>query len=261
VRITTLGDLLLDVIVRLDGPLDPGDDRAAETRVGAGGQAANVAAWAAELGAETRFVGKRGADAAGELAAAELRGYGVEVVGPGNGRSGAVVSLSWAEERTMASDRGSSPELRAEELDPAWFACDALHLSGYSLHREPMASAALHAAGLARANGGRVSIDLAVAGAIDEAFRRRLRELAPDLVFANERERDALGDFESGGSWVVKRGPDGIVAGGEVFAALPTEVVDTTGAGDALAGGFLVGGAAVGLEAAARCCAKLGAMP
>jgi sugar/nucleoside kinase (ribokinase family) len=122
-----------------------------------------------------------------------------------------------------------------------------------------MAAAALHAAALARAGGARVSIDLAVWTAIDDQFRARLDRLAPDLVFANERERDIFGDF--GASWVVKRGPDGILVDGEAFPAVATEVVDPTGAGDALAGGFLVGGAAMGLEAAARCCAKLGAMP
>ena len=43
--------------------------------------------------------------------------------------------------------------------------------------------------------------------------------------------------------------------------ALPTEIVDPTGAGDAFAAGFLVGGVQLGLEAASRCCAKLGGMP
>src|ERR687884_349289 len=70
-RICTLGDLLLDVIVRLEQPLAAGDDAVATTRTGAGGQAANVAAWAAALGAEARWVGKRAQDAAGEPAAAE----------------------------------------------------------------------------------------------------------------------------------------------------------------------------------------------
>src|SRR5262249_19052693 len=55
VRITTLGDLLLDVVVRLEQPLVPGDDQVAVTRTGAGGQAANVAAWAASLGANARY--------------------------------------------------------------------------------------------------------------------------------------------------------------------------------------------------------------
>ena len=256
---TTLGDLLLDVIVRLDGPLVTGADRPAETLVCAGGQAANVAAWAAALGAEARFVGKRGADAAGELAAAELRGRGVEVAGPVEGRTGVVVSLAAGGDRSMASDRGSATRLRADELDGAWLDCDALHVSGYALHGEPSASAALRAAELARAAGARVSLDLGAWPAIDGSFRERALALAPDLVFADERERDAFGELDA--SWVVKRGADGIVVAGEAFPAAPTEVVDTTGAGDAFAAGFLVGGPALGLEAAARCCAKLGAMP
>ncbi|MBV8597705.1 MAG: carbohydrate kinase family protein [Actinobacteria bacterium] len=258
-RVVTLGDLILDVVVRLDEPLAPGADRVAETRVGAGGQAANVAAWAAALGADARYVGKRGADAAGELATRELAAHGVEVAGPVEGRNGVVVSIAAAADRTMASDRGSAVELRADELDPNWFRCDALHVSGYALHREPMAAAAVLAADTARHEGARVSVDLGAWTGIDDAFRARLAELAPDLLFADERERDALGPFDA--SWVVKRGADGIVVDGSPYAALPVDVVDTTGAGDALAAGFLVGGPGLGLEAARRCCAKLGAMP
>src|SRR5919202_4211168 len=91
--IVCLGDLLLDVIVRLDEPLAPGADAVAETRAGPGGQAANVAAWAVELGAEARFVGKRGGDETGRLLTAELERRGVDVVGPVGGRNGVVVSL------------------------------------------------------------------------------------------------------------------------------------------------------------------------
>jgi sugar/nucleoside kinase (ribokinase family) len=59
----------------------------------------------------------------------------------------------------------------------------------------------------------------------------------------------------------VKRGPRGISVDGAEHAALPTHAVDTTGAGDALAAGFLVGGAQLALETAARCVAQVGAMP
>jgi sugar/nucleoside kinase (ribokinase family) len=225
----------------------------------AGGQAANVAAWAASLGAGARFVGKRGADDAAALATRELEARGVAVAGPAEGRTGVVVAVAVDGDRSLASDRGSAPGLRPDELEPAWFECDALHVSGYALHCEPLASAAVLAAELARAAGARVSVDLGAWPAIDDAFRARLRGLAPDLVFADEREAAAAGALDA--SWVVKRGADGIAVDGEAHPALPVEVVDATGAGDALAAGFLLGGPKLGLEAAARCCAKLGAMP
>jgi ribokinase len=257
--VTTLGDLLLDVIVRTGEPLVTGDDRPATTLVGAGGQAANVAAWVAVLGGSARFVGKRGDDAAGELVGAELRAYGVEVVGPVEGRTGVVVSIAAAGERTMASDRGSAPDLSAEELDAGWFDCDVLHISGYSLHREPIASAAARAVELARARGARVSVDLSTWTDINDVFRARVRALAPDVVFAGEPERDTFGALET--DWILKRGAAGVVTGGESHGAVATEVVDTTGAGDAFAAGYLIGGVELGLEAAGRCVAKLGAMP
>jgi sugar/nucleoside kinase (ribokinase family) len=100
---------------------------------------------------------------------------------------------------------------------------------------------------------------VAAATLVDETFRARANALAPDLVFATEDERDALGPLDA--SWIVKRGPLGIVVDGRAHPAPRVDAVDATGAGDALAAGLLVGGPALGLEAAARCCAKLGAMP
>ena len=106
---------------------------------------------------------------------------------------------------------------------------------------------------------GRSPSDLSTWTGIDDSFRERVRSLEPDLVFAGERERDVFGQLDT--SLVVKCGADGVVVDGRAFAALPTEVVDTTGAGDAFAAGFLVGGVELGLESAARCCAQMGAMP
>jgi sugar/nucleoside kinase (ribokinase family) len=258
-RLTALGDLLLDVIVRLDDPLVPGDDRMAETRAVAGGQAANVAAWASALGADARFVGRRGDDAAGEIVGRALSAHGVDVVGPVSGRTGVVVSIAADGDRTMASDRGSAPDLTPDDLDESWFDCDVLHLSGYSLLREPIATAATEAARVTRLRDGLVAVDVSTWSLVDETFRGRLRELAPDVVFATEREQEAVGALET--RWVVKRGANGLRVDDRDYPAAATEVVDTTGAGDALAAGFLIGGATLGLEAAARCCAKLGAMP
>ena len=271
-RVCTLGDLLLDVIVRPEQPLVDGGESRARTLVGAGGQAANVAAWARELGADGRFVGKRGSDAAGALVAAELSGRGVDVRGPvAEGRNGVVVSLVAADgARTMLSDRGVAPDLRADELEPAWFHdCNWLHVAGYSLYRRPIVEAALAAAGATRAQGGRISVDLSSASAIvvlgAGELRARLARLAPDVVFANDDEQRALGGPPDAPVSVLKRGAAGIVVrrDGQKLRldAHPTTAVDTTGAGDALAAGFLVGGPELGLAAAARCVAKLGAMP
>jgi sugar/nucleoside kinase (ribokinase family) len=266
-QLVCLGDLLLDVIVRLEQPLAAGlrADASAVTHTGPGGQAANVAAWAASLGAGARFVGKRGDDDAGRLVSSGLAARGVEVLGPVvPGRNGVVVSLVSPDgDRTMASDRGVAPELAADELDPAWFAgCDHLHLSGYSLLRSPIDGAALRAASLAP----RVSVDLSSWSVIEAygtaRFRALLEELRPAVVFANEDEERLLGGPIAGATWVLKRGAAGIVVGGVAYPAASADaVVDTTGAGDAFAAGHLVGGWPLGLEAAARCCRQMGAMP
>jgi ribokinase len=266
-RLATLGDLLLDVTVLLSEELNPGADVRAETRLGGGGQAANVAAWAASLGANVRFVGKRADDEAGRIAARDLARHGVEIAGPvTDGRTGVVVCLVGQDgDRTMASDRGIAPELRPAELDPGWFEDrEHLHLSGYILLREPGAEAAVDAASVVRAAGGRLSVDLASWAAIrdygPERLLELLRGLEPEVVFATEREREALGG-ELDTTWVLKRGPAGFAVSGREWAAAPADAVDATGAGDALAAGYLVGGPELAAETAAHCVGKVGAMP
>jgi ribokinase len=267
VLVCTLGDALLDVVVRLDGPIALDTDTYGATRVGAGGQAANVAAWVTALGGQGRFVGKRAEDPAGRVVAEELERRGVEMRGPvAPGGTGTVVSIATPDgSRTMLSDRGVAPELAPAELDTQWLAgCDQLHIPGYSLVAEPLASAAASAA----SGAARVSVDASSTAALEavgvETFRARLQALRPDLLFANEDEARLLGpvDVET---LVVKRGARGCVVqrGGKTqeHAAIPADVVDTTGAGDAFAAGFLLGGAELALQAAARCVGRMGAMP
>jgi sugar/nucleoside kinase (ribokinase family) len=267
VRIVTFGDLLLDVIVRLDEPLAAGADANAETRTTAGGQAANVAAWVAELGGTARCVARRGDDPAGVWLGAALTAMNVDVVGPTQGRTGVVVSLVAPDgERTMASDRGTATQLEPDDLDPRWFACDALHISGYALLASPIDAAAARAAKLARAHGARLSVDLSAWTRIRAhgaaRFREQLDALAPNVVFGNVEEWDELG--EVGEIRIVKRGASGfdVVDGGtRRCQARDVSVIDTTGAGDALAAGFLLGGPEAAADAAARCVAQVGAMP
>jgi ribokinase len=275
-RIATFGDVLLDVVVLLEEPLAPGGDVRAANRAGAGGQAANVAAWAAELGAEARCIAKRGDDPAGELVARELGAHGVELVGPvGKGATGVVVSIVGDDDRSLASDRGVAPSFAPDELDAAWLACDVLHLSGYALLREPIAAAALVAARVAREQGARVSVDVAAWTEIRSygpvQFRELLDEVAPDILFATEAEWELLGGaYLAAPVGVLKRGARGCTVFTDDakldFAAVDAGLVDPTGAGDALAAGFLVGGSLEeatrrGLDAAARCIAKVGSLP
>ena len=159
----------------------------------------------------------------------------------------------------MLSDRGVAVEL--DSVEPAWLEdCDRLHVPAYSLVVSPLREAALAAARLVPS----VSVDLSSTAAIEavgvESLRATLAEVEPDLVFATEEEAALAGPLDVA-TLVLKRGARGCTVEGRDYAAAPARVVDGTGAGDAFAAGFIVGGPELGLRAAARCVAKMGAMP
>ena len=128
----------------------------------------------------------------------------------------------------------------------------------------------IRAATAAREVGVRVAVDLACAAMIEtygaQAFRALVRKLDPALVFGNERAWDMVGGSPGQLSVdaVLKRGRAGATfAVGGVCVSLgvtPGPVVDVTGAGDALAAGYFVGGPHRAM-AAARCIAQTGAAP
>jgi sugar/nucleoside kinase (ribokinase family) len=271
VYLCALGDLLLDVVVRLDGPIAIDTDTYGRIRTGPGGQAANVAAWAAALGARARLIAAVAPDAAGRVLAEELRSRQVELTSCVlEGDTGTVVSIATPDgARTMLADRGVAQELPPGLVGETVLAgCDVLHVTGYSLAGDPIRAAALEAAEAARRAGARVSLDVSSVGAAKragvDAFRRACFEVRPDIAFATEPERELVGDLGAA-TWVVKRGAEGFVveepAGTTEHPALAAEVLDATGAGDALAAGYLVGGPALAAEAAARCVSRMGAMP
>jgi ribokinase len=278
VLVVTLGDLLLDVVVRLEAPPAPDDDVPAAIALVPGGQAANVAAWVCWLGGQARLIARRADDAAGRVVAAEMQRLGVELAGPvvRGERSGTVVALvAPGGARTLASDRSAAGELGPDDVDAGMLTgADVLHVAGYTLLREPGAEAALRLAQAARSYGARVTVDLSTAHGIEqlgrEHMRRRVAGLEPDVVFANEAEAEVFGE-PIGDIWVVKRGARGctVEQGGEAVAHAPVEiqgVVDTTGAGDAFAAGYLLerdprAAAQRGQAAAARCVTRVGALP
>ncbi|HEY2552507.1 MAG TPA: PfkB family carbohydrate kinase [Streptosporangiaceae bacterium] len=291
--ICVLGDAHLDVVVRLHAAPAEETDTPATTALGVGGQAANVAAWVVALGGSSRLLAARGTDPAAQLVAGELQRRGVELTGPViQGRTGVVVSLADGTKRSMLTDRGVGPLLTAEHVPAGWLdGCDWLHLPGYSLVSEPIREAALAAASTlaARPAGGasraaspatamaspaglgtgparrsRLSIDLSSTAALLAfgvgRFRQLIASLRPDLVLGNEAEAALIGELP-GTELVIKLGAAGVLAAGRRHPALPASVVDATGAGDAFAAGYLLGGVKLGLSAAARAVATMGAMP
>jgi sugar/nucleoside kinase (ribokinase family) len=266
VKILSLGDLLLDVVVCYDpqsGEADMGPEGA---QIWPGGSAANFAVQVARLGAEVRFVGRVGRDWAGEMLVRSLESEGVttSIVADEKEPSGRVlVMVDPQGSRRMWSYPGASAAIRTEDLDPSWFAgVDVVHLTGYSLLREGPRAAALQAAQFAKDVGCRfLTLDPNPPHLIDDfgarKFRGMIAGLGFDLIFPNIDEgrlltgldkpeeigRDLLGiaplvalKLGSEGSLVTLQGGKQL----QVDAHQAERVVDVTGAGDAFAAGFVV---------------------
>ncbi|GAA1847587.1 carbohydrate kinase family protein [Agromyces salentinus] len=249
------GDLVEDIVVWASEPVHRATDTAARVFRARGGSGANVAALAASL-VPTRFIGRVGADAAGDALVAALASDGVDVRAQRAGRTGTVVLLVDVDgERTMYPDRGASADL--QRVDPEWLTgVGWLHLPAYGLEREPMRGELARLAELARSRGAGVSVDASstgLLGALGVASALELvRGIRPDVLFANEDEAALLG-LTGGGAVaasvaptvVVKHGalPTDVIADGRLAARVDVAPVpgirDLTGAGDAFAAGFL----------------------
>jgi sugar/nucleoside kinase (ribokinase family) len=287
-RIVVLGDVMVDVVVRLSGPLAQASDAPAEIRFRGGGSAANTAAWLAAAGADVTFVGRAGDDEPGRAAAEELRAIGVDTrvaLDPDRSTGACLVLIDPGGERTMAPDAGANDGLAAEDLADDLLAEAAhLHVAGYALLREGSRAAARSAIGRASRAGVTVSVDPSSSALLDPGFL----DLADGagLLLPNASEAHALSGYsdpeaaaralaERFGEVVVTLGPGGALwtDGDAVLRAAAVavdEVEDTTGAGDAFAAGFLservAGGStaealAAGCRLAARAVSRPGARP
>ena len=280
--ILSIGDLVVDITIVPEGPLRVDDDNPSRIRIGGGGQAANFCAWTASLGEPARLIARVGDDDSGHRLVAELRAIGVEVrpVYAPEPTGVIAVLVGPAGNRTMATQRGASVGLRAQDLRAEWFAdAGLIHVPAYSLFVEPIASAAKAAIELVRRGGGVLSIDLSSAAGVKEYGAARmageLKRLRPELLFATEPEAEALGvpleDLERLATVpVIKLGPAGCRVLGDVVPARRTKSVDPTGAGDAFAASFCVSylkgaphidAARKAVEMASDAAAKVGARP
>jgi sugar/nucleoside kinase (ribokinase family) len=126
--------------------------------------------------------------------------------------------------------------------------------------------AAERAVELARSSRTSVSVDLAAATLVEalgrETARAFVEHLGLDAVLCNEDEDAAIGGAVRGPTWIVKRGARGACVDGEEHPAPSVaRAIDATGAGDAFAAGWILGGIERGLEAASRCVEQVGALP
>ncbi len=290
-RVIVVGDLLYDMLARVEGSVAFGTDTFVRIHAAAGGSGANAAAWLALSGVETHFVGRVGDDVLGAALAGELEEIGVEahLARDSSLATGKVfVLVDGAGERTMITDRGAGEALSPEDLPETLFRGGHLHLSGYVFSGGSRRETGLRALRLAREGGMSVSVDPSSVPLLEAVGPGRFLEWTrgADLCFPNLEEGALLTGLEDPGrvaeallshytGAALKLGAEGALyagADGERvrLPAAPARVVDTTGAGDALCAGFLAGrlsgdpaaGALRrGVELAARAVERLGARP
>lgn len=222
-----------------------------------GGSACNTGVGLARLGADVTFLGKRGKDAPGENTEKQLNTWGLKTnMLLGEDPTGQVLSIITPDaQRTMMTCLGAAATLAPEELKLEDFkGYDLVHLEGYLLFNTPFFDRAVE---LAKEAGCKISFDLSSFEVVG-IFKEKLESLLPesiDLIIANEDEAKAYTDQEPEASLevfagmaemaVVKLGKEGaLLAKGEERVRVGAEVVnaiDTTGAGDLWASGYLYG--------------------
>jgi ribokinase len=261
--IVVVGDVMVDVVAAAAGPLAHASDTDARVRWTGGGAAANVAAWLASAGVPVALIARAGADVAGRGAVAELREAGVvvHVALDGERATGTCVVVIGADgERTMLPDRGANLALAPDDVPAELFVPGGhLHLSGYVLLHDGPRAAGLAALDHAREAGMTISIDPASAAPLAACGVERVLGWigGVDVLLPNLDEARVLtGEDEpevAARALVVRAGAREVIVTLGASGALWTDghaavrvaapeverTVDTTGAGDAFAAGWL----------------------
>ena len=289
-KVLCVGDIMLDVSAVIGSSILPGVETRATISTQGGGAAANVASWLSVSGTPAYLIARVGDDAAGQTVLAELDKYGVEhsqTIIPDVNTGVVIVLVDALGERTMFPDSGANSGLSLADLPPL-DEITAVYLSGYPLVNPKSREGALDILRAVKERGLSVIFDPSTVGVLLEVGLSQVREWLAlvDVVILNEEEAHFLSGkknpieaaaelLKSTPLVVIKRGGNGALAqarGSSVvqISAIEAVVVDTTGAGDAFAAGFILvwanGGELVdalnnGAALAAKCVAIRGARP
>jgi sugar/nucleoside kinase (ribokinase family) len=251
----SIGDVMIDVSAASEA-LKHGGDVHGEVRLRPGGAAANAAVWAGSTGASVRLHGRVGDDVAGSLVRGSLEERGVEasLAVDREARTGTLLVVREAEERSMVADPGANARLAPDDL-PERLEAGAVLVSGYSLLHAGSSPAAT--AALERADADVVAVDAASWWLLEQyGAERFLSATAPaSLLLANAVEARTLSGVDDPrraaealsrryGTAAVKLGARGALLalkGSEILQQPSPAIreVDPTGAGDAFDGVLL----------------------
>lgn len=290
-RVLVVGDVMTDVIVKPEGPLVRGSDRRAAIQSRPGGSGANQAVWLGSMGTKVSFVARVGAKDKPHLEA-YLKGFHVDpqLVADPQKPSGVLVTIVDPDgERSFLTDRGANLAMQPSDM-PVWLLEEArlVLVSGYSLFADGPRRSVQYLAEEARQRQIPIAVDAASVGFLREVGVLTFFEWTKGFstLFANEDEAQTLAGTDDlndqmialGAHFervIIKLGARGAAVGD--FRGVRMEkpapfvkVVDTTGAGDAFAAGFIsaeLSGAdeatalARGIEAGAQAVQVLGGQP
>jgi len=289
-KVLCIGDVMLDVVVALQAPINYGEDTPSKITTHSGGAAGNVASWIAHTGTEASIVARVGNDSAGAAITSEFEDLGVDhssLKKTSDATGVVVVLVDKNAERTMFPETGANSGLVLADMPPL-VGFDAAYVSGYALLNPRSRAGVLEMIAAIKSAGLPLFYDTVTVGAMKEVDRELIYSWLPlmDFVLPNEEEAFYLADsadiddalsklLELCPAVVIKRGSAGAVAqvrgGARIdIDAVKITVADTTGAGDSFAAGFIAtkisGGdlsasVTAGVTLAAKCVANIGARP
>lgn len=281
---------MLDVIAVISTKINYGSDTPSKISTHGGGTAGNVASWAQILGAPTKIVARVGNDSAGSAVLSEFDALGIEHddrVIDGAQTGVVVVLVDPSGERTMFPETGANSGLSLADL-PDLAGIEVVYLSGYALLDVGSRRGVLEMIDKIKNAQIPIFFDPATVGGMSHVDINEIKSWLPHMsaLFMNEEEatfltgltqlESALNALLAAAPMVViKCGSEGAIGkarGGESIkiAAVPTYVIDTTGAGDSFAGGFIASWLdnrdlemcmKAGAAAAALCVSIVGARP